>query len=745
MATQSSYRGYFYHSPADAVITEIARREKAYSMQNRGNPNNLGLVFPYMKTAYIDVYEYCPISENNPTPKVEPLMGSKAAQDLKSFDGNARKSLKSLGGDSGGVFWATSGSRVLRPNVPLVQSVNISSEGRVGSLQTVQLNFKIWDVEQLDQYEKKIMQPGKDVLIQYGWSTTGIPNPLEIIKRNNRQVAGKPGAPPPPSTPQKFGSPDTNHDIFTGVVSNFGWKLNSDLSYDCDVQLTGKGFLLSGMAANAPQAKEKKVEEIEDAGGVKIFVDNLVSKIQADVEQLNKKVGNSSIPKIYEGTSANVPMKYGILEMKYNPSDEVIEVDKDGNPASGDIPEEAVGKELKIFYIPLKDILKYFNIQVLSQTPRSNSLEAKNAQLYLSADPIEQVNYLVDGAQSISLYDPNICSADPATVLFNGGRDGGNKHSANYSDNFSSGHYKTGNYRIHGSGDLHAEFQYYNTDIVSDGADLGNILISTNFIEEALNEVSNEKDPINKGIMTFLNKIFSKIAYCSGNIYQLTFVEMRSVSGGTWNVVVDKNYIPKPDSIKPLVFQVSSVNHAVVRNVNISSKIPGPQQTALYVGGRAEVTDGNFTSAGKIVDDGCDLTKGGPPTPPPPPPDSTAVEKPPYVQLNEVKAQLAKVGSIHFTRQQLNQILKKFKADGFRTSSGPERYSFMKRDLYPISLSLEIDGIVGFSFGDAIVLDDVLPKRYKNGTVVFIITKISHSISPNQWVTNIDVQCRPEV
>lgn len=761
MATQSSYKGYFYHEPNELVQREIRSREFAYSTPERGiqvKGNTYGIKFPYMKTAYADVYEYCPITENNPVPIVSALMGSGLALSKKSFDGNARKGLaKKIGADkAGGELWTTQGHRVLRPTLPLLQSVNISSEGRVGSLQNVTINFKLWDVEQLDQYEKKIMQPGKDVLVQYGWSTSTIPTPESILKRNQKQKvqqSGKGSSSPPVTDGSNVGNTlETNHDVFTGIVSNFSWKLNSDLSYDCDVTLTGQGFLASGMAANAPQDKSKKVEEIEDEGGVKIFVDNLVSKIQADVEQLNKKIGNSSTPKIYEANSANVPMKYGVLELKYNESEEeTIKTDESGNPTNGTIPKEAEGKESKIFYIPLKDILKYFDVQVLSQSPRTNSNDVKNAQLYLSGDPIEQVHYLVDGAQSISLYDPNICSADPATVLFNGGRDGGNKHSANYSDNFSSGNYKTGNYRIHGEGDLHAEFQFYDTSIVSDGCDLGNILISTNFIEESLKDVSNEKDPVEKGIMAFCDKLFSKIAWCSGDIYQLTFVEMKSTSGGTWNVVVDKNYIPG-ENVEPFKFYVTVPERAIIRNINMSSKIPNGMQTALYVGGRAEVTDGNFSSAGKIVDDGCDLHKGKNP-PPNNQQNNTQnnagqrgeeVDKPPYVQLNECKAQLAKVGSIHFTRQQLNQVLKKFKSDGFRTDGGSERYKFMRRDLYPINLSFELDGIVGFTFGDAISIDDVLPQRYKDTKVVFIITKISHSISPNVWTTTIEVQCRPD-
>lgn len=747
MATQSSYKGYFYHPPIPEVEKEIRAREVAYSAKYRGHPDSGSLAFPYMKTAYMDIYAYCPETETQKE-SMEELMGSSLARKKVNFDGNSRKGQSSYhsGLESGQVFWETSGSRVLRPTIPLVQSVNISSEGRVGSLQKVKVQFKLWDREQLDEYEKQIMQPGKDLLIAYGWSTSTKPSIEERLKRERTQKTKRPEE-TLSATAGLGDSQVCNHDLFTGIVSNFGWSMNSDLSYDCNVELTGKGFLLAGIAANAPQAKEKKVEEIEDENGVKIFVDNLVTKLQADVEQLSTQVGNVSTPKVYEGTSAGVPMKYGVLELKYNPSDEAIDVNEEGEAVSADIPEEAKGKETKIFYVPLKDILKYFNLQVLSQTPRTISKDPKRAQLYLSADPIEQVEYLVDGVQSVTLYDPHIASADPATILFNGGRDGGNKHSANYSKDFSSGYYKSGNYRIHGNGKNHCEFQYYNTDIIADAADIGNILISTNFLEDSLNELGDEKEPINQGIMNLCNKLFTQIAWCSGNIYQLTFVEMKSTSGGTWNVVVDKNYIPG-EGIEPLRFEIRDPNKALLRSVNISSTIPSGQGVALYAAGRSEITDGNFPSAGKIVDDGCEMKSAIPSSafvsqrddPP------EAVEKPPHEQLNDLKGQLAKVGSIHFTRQQLHQVLKKFKSDGFRVAPNSEnRYKFMTRDLYPINLSLELDGIVGFAFGDALQLDDVLPERYRSGNVIFIITKISHSISPNIWTTNIEVQCRPEV
>jgi len=60
----------------------------------------------------------------------------------------------------------------------------------------------------------------------------------------------------------------------------------------------------------------------------------------------------------------------------------------------------------------------------------------------------------------------------------------------------------------------------------------------------------------------------------------------------------------------------------------------------------------------------------------------------------------------------------------------------------PINLSIVLDGIKGFRFGNTITID-YLPDGY--GDVVFTVTKIEHSITNNDWTTTLSTVCRTKV
>jgi hypothetical protein len=61
--------------------------------------------------------------------------------------------------------------------------------------------------------------------------------------------------------------------------------------------------------------------------------------------------------------------------------------------------------------------------------------------------------------------------------------------------------------------------------------------------------------------------------------------------------------------------------------------------------------------------------------------------------------------------------------------------------LIPFELEITLDGISGFVTGQIFRIDrSILPKDYHNKNIGFIITKQSHSLRGNDWVTNISTQ-----
>jgi len=87
------------------------------------------------------------------------------------------------------------------------------------------------------------------------------------------------------------------------------------------------------------------------------------------------------------------------------------------------------------------------------------------------------------------------------------------------------------------------------------------------------------------------------------------------------------------------------------------------------------------------------------------------------------------------------QALKQYSQDG----PGSATHPWNQRILLPISLGITLDGIEGFGFGN-LITTDWLPSKYfdkkENPRISFIITNVTHTITPNDWVTELETQCR---
>lgn len=73
-----------------------------------------------------------------------------------------------------------------------------------------------------------------------------------------------------------------------------------------------------------------------------------------------------------------------------------------------------------------------------------------------------------------------------------------------------------------------------------------------------------------------------------------------------------------------------------------------------------------------------------------------------------------------------------------------EKNKLLEPTPYPLKLSLTVDGIEGFSFGDTIS-SDYLPDRYtktEGVRIVFTVTKYTHEFKGNDWTTSVESMCR---
>ena len=67
---------------------------------------------------------------------------------------------------------------------------------------------------------------------------------------------------------------------------------------------------------------------------------------------------------------------------------------------------------------------------------------------------------------------------------------------------------------------------------------------------------------------------------------------------------------------------------------------------------------------------------------------------------------------------------------------------WLNKAIYPIDLSITIDGVSGFKFGD-VITTNLIPKHYfTTYKMVFTVTKINHTIKDGVWETTLNTKSR---
>jgi len=479
-------------------------------------------------------------------------------------------------------------------------------------------------------------------------------------------------------------------DEMEGIVYNFSYSVNPDGSFSCQVQLVGKGFYAASVSSEATLPGDES--PVQDEQGNAIYASNLKKWIEKQL-----KGSENSVPE-FGGTLLDGVNFYAI-NLLYDPEQEEPTGDEESNVESS-----------KIYYLTLNSLIEYFNERVLTQIERYEKQNIRFSSDLRIQNPEEFT------AQSKSAFYKEVVSSEPENILFS------NQLNSKYGDT---------SYEVKG-----VEWKFDESTV-----NLGEILISTDLIVDTFDKLSkeNEDEPAQKSISAFLSELLTKISYVSGGIYQLTvvideppkFIANKSENLGTRLVVVDTNYTSK-SKIKPYLF-TRTINRSLIKDMSMSSKLPNEAAVQMYSGGKTGMTAGRGGNAKRIID-------GSPAD------DDVKVNEPDEAtkaleQLSESKKSMGQQGSTFNTRSNLRSALTKFKAnppDYIKDSGG-----WIDKTLYPISLSLKIDGIGGLRFGN-VITTDWLPDKYKTegNEIVFVITKVDHTISNNQWETSIETQCR---
>lgn len=662
----TGYENPFYHASLGYVKGELQARANNAGAKVRAGKTNKALEWSYGKTAYGHVTGGG-VTLGFPGSKVM----SDASGNLTLY--NSRNT----------------------PKFPLLMGIDVTNDGTIGSLLRGKFTFTYFP--QLGStgfsmagLDKAFFKPGKDVVLSWGWSYGGA---------GSRQS-------------------------FSGIVNNFNWSFNADLSMTADCSIVSAATIALGMSGDQsvkPGEGESPPETV-DPTEVAIQASNLSSVIDGDLGLGDKEpdadpppnppptppvttdAGGAGIPVFEPKTAGEVfPLPKGNTVNKYldyigigwpfqdsEPDEEEVASENPPPPP----PTDGEGAAVKPFwYITVGTLVDFTNMLV-------KKFEGTGGATALG----RIIEVTSNGNYTQGYTDGSVKSAYPIDVIFPNSVMG--KYGECIPDYGSAA-------TQFGSGE-----QIY----------ISGILLGVDWVKKAYDEfvVDNAANIPYKNITKFLETVLKRINIASGDVYQISAVLCEppsnfdgNVGGGIAKTIVsieDANVgktITKAVDGKAIKFE-ATIFKPIIKSVSISSKPPAAMAAAAYTQARGGKPANLETPTGT------------------PNPELAKVKG----EMDKAEANFTKTGFNISWCEAYRGLLSKRKKLG----AGSDEH-WINQALYPIDFTVTIDGISGFRFGD-VIKTSLVPTAYNKEGLVFVVTKIDHKITAGGWETTLSTAAR---
>ncbi len=139
--------------------------------------------------------------------------------------------------------------------MPGLTSVIVDTKGTLGSLREATINFKVWNMNQLNVIEALYFRLGYSMILEWG-HTQFFVNKGPFFGTFETNVGGiDPFQPRRKETIQQEINKlarqySGNYDGMLGIVSNYTWSFNQEGGYDCTLKLIGLGAILDSLKIN---------------------------------------------------------------------------------------------------------------------------------------------------------------------------------------------------------------------------------------------------------------------------------------------------------------------------------------------------------------------------------------------------------------------------------------------------------------------------------------------------------------
>jgi len=273
-------------------------------------------------------------------------------------------------------------------------------------------------------------------------------------------------------------------------------------------------------------------------------------------------------------------------------------------------------------------------------------------------------------------------------------------------------------------------------------ANLGNVLVNVNYLFSIFNRDIAKTDDRDVTIGKLFETLFKDLAEVSGGAYNLTFSNIVADDGEVSPHIIDiSQYYGESDVTHTFT---PFVEGSTVRQMSLSTQLPELLAKEMYLAARGQATQNrlvNFmldkqnTSGGVQQQTAQTEIYGN---------QTTSVdqfkirEEKNYDNIYEEITKLKKLLAEHNGESQATvQLIAAIKE---AVRQDPDSSSSINNAIYPLNLSVTIDGIEGIKFGHYIT-SSWLPRKYQKG-LDFMVMKVSHKITTDDWVTEIETQCR---
>lgn len=641
----ASFGSPFYRNVDGSVKAELQKRANAYSRKVRSGGSTAkgftsgesALKFAYKKTAW--AYATC---------------------NGIQVGGYSRKVLTNNSGTL-----SLYQKRSNKPSIPILNSVEITNEGMLGSLVKSKINFTVWPELSntsfggnfdalLDAYAK----PGNSMEIYWGWSE---------------------------------GSSKANNASFQGIIHNFNWSVNTDLSVTFDISATGRGAISTGFTGEQSNPNSGGAKPVQDAAGNIIPNSDIANIIKQDITELNKNSAAATIgPAKWTDpqTTANKRFHYWSIPLPRGEDDASLPSTAGSSGApTGPRPVDLV------WYVPLGSI-----IEVLNNLIVESNISNRGPELI----PFEFQPFDVHTDRH-----NEIVSASPEEVFFPDSKGMGTYGTV---DPFAG---------INNSGEDYSfdKGNICDTPAIGHGA----ILLSTSYISSTFKKfvTENQTNLETKNFTKFIDELVKAINYASGEVYQLSTVIIEDPSGeGKAKICIEDGNMPKSytNCVKPQPI-IASANAPLIKSVQISSKPPNLSAAASFVAAKGGASGGSPVD---VKNDKTNATN----------------------QVSEATKAMTDLRNGFLTRGYGPSFSKDMKAaqTKWKKAYGGEDAHWLNKAIFPVDLSLTIDGIEGFKFGD-VITTNLIPSKLAT-EMVFTVTKITHSIKDGVWETTLSTKAR---